>query len=53
MKKVYDEIQLIKVGKIDADVTSSRCHYVYIDEEEAKEYINNLKKINLLNKIIN
>ena len=36
MKKVYDEIQLIKVGKIDADVTSSRCHYVYIDEEEAK-----------------
>ena len=39
MKKVYDEIQLIKVGKIDADVTSSRCHYVYIDEEEAKEYI--------------
>lgn len=39
MKKVYNEIQLIKVGKIDTDATSFRRHYVYIDEEEAKEYI--------------
>lgn len=43
MKKVYDEIQLIKVKNTEADVTSSRYHYVYIEEKKAKEYISTIE----------
>lgn len=43
MKKVYDEIQLIKAKNTEADVTSSRYHYVYIEEEKAKEYISTIE----------
>lgn len=37
MKKIYNETQLIKIGKMEACATSSLYHYFYLEEEEAKD----------------